>query len=275
MSTQAFLVSGSGNDFLALVEPKEDPAPEVVRAWCRRGISIGVDGVFVLARTADPRVVRMDYWNADGTAASLCGNGTRCAAELAFELGWAVDEVSVETGAGTFAGRRVGPGRVELEAPLPAATLEEREVEALGGRYRGYWTRVGVPYFVIPWTGELRSAPVQELGPVLRHHPSFAPDGVNVDFVLYPLRDRLEMRVYERGVEAETLASGTGILAAALIGLATGRLELPVTAETESGFPAVVRGDLGPDRLPRRWSLEGDARLVARIEPLPGALVQP
>ena len=85
--TEFYKVSGSGNDFIALIAPPAAPTPDEIRAWCRRGVSLGADGLFTLRRDGADAV--MDYWNADGTAAGLCLNGTRCAARLAFELGWA------------------------------------------------------------------------------------------------------------------------------------------------------------------------------------------
>lgn len=265
-----YRVSGSGNDFLAWIEPPEDPTPERVRAWCRRGVSLGADGLFTLRRSEDPGRIVMDHWNADGGRAELCGNGTRCAAQLAFALSWARDEVSITTGAGTFHARAAGEHRIDLEAPLPGSPPAERTVEALGPPRRGFRTRIGVPWFVLPWP-DLENAPLAELGPPLRHHESFAPEGVNVAFVRYPARHRVEMRFWERGVEAETLASGTGTLASVLAGLTTDRLDLPVEAASPGGFPATVRGEVDADGLPTTWSLEGDARILARIEPWPGA----
>ena len=89
-----FKLSGCGNDFIALVEPEAPPQASAIRAWCRRGLSLGADGVFTLRRTR-PETVEMRYWNSDGGAAALCLNGTRCAAQLAFHLGWVRDRVTV------------------------------------------------------------------------------------------------------------------------------------------------------------------------------------
>lgn len=268
---EIYRVSGSGNDFLAWIEPEADPSSERVRAWCRRGVSLGADGLFTLQRTDDPQRIVMEHWNADGGKAELCGNGTRCAAELAFALGWADAEIHVTTGAGTFRARAAGEHRVELEAPLPDAPPREQTVQALGAPRTGFRVRLGVPWLVLPWTQSLETAPVADLGPPLRHHEAFAPEGVNVAFARYPTRNQVEMRFWERGVEAETLASGTGSLASVLVGLSTGRLELPVEAVSPGGFPATVRGEVDSDGLPTRWSLEGDARILARVEPWPGA----
>lgn len=266
-----FRVSGSGNDFLAWIEPEEPPSAERVRAWCRRGVSLGADGLFTLHRTEDPTRLRMIHFNADGGRAELCGNGTRCAAQLAFAFGWATDEVHVVTDAGSFRARPAGAHRIDLEAPLPDGPPEERAPDVDGRAWTGWWTRLGVPWFVLPWPEGLGSAPLEALGPALRHHDAFAPEGANVAFVRYPNRHRVEMRFWERGVEAETLASGTGTLASILVGLATGRLDLPVEATSPGGFPATVYGELGEDDIPTVWSLEGDARILARIEPFSGA----
>jgi diaminopimelate epimerase len=277
---ELYLTSACGNDFLVAVEPAAPPPPERIRAWCRRGLSLGADGFLVLARRgpAGPDgapLLSLALWNADGGAAEFSGNGTRCAARLAFELGWAVERVRIETGAGTVLCRRASGGRIELEAPLPSGPPRPLRLVAGGEACAGHHVRVGVPYLVIPWSRSLADAPVARLGPLLRHHRELQPEGANVDWVRFPHRHRLELRVFERGVDAETLASGTGVLAACATGLALERLELPVTALTASGFEVEVRGEVGPGGLPVRWSLLGDARVVARVEPWPGAEASP
>ncbi len=123
--SQQFRTTGAGNDFLAVVEPVTPPSAATIRAWCRRGVSLGADGVLVLRRdeAQAPGVtgVAMDYFNADGGAAALCVNATRCAAQLAFLLGWGAGEVVVRTGAGPFAARQVSADEVELEMAPPTA----------------------------------------------------------------------------------------------------------------------------------------------------------
>ncbi|HWN45273.1 MAG TPA: diaminopimelate epimerase [Thermoanaerobaculia bacterium] len=270
--TRFFKVSGSGNDFLALAEPSENPAPERIRAWCRRGVSLGADGLFVLRRNhhdgGDGGAVTMDYFNADGLPADLCLNGTRCAAQLAFHLGWANGEVRVETAAGPVAARRLDAARVTLDLPTPAAAPREVTVEVEGVPYTGYHLVVGVPHFVLPWPGEsLEGVPVEELGRPLRFHPAFGAPGANVNFVRFPARQRMEIRTYERGVEAETLSCGSGVLAAAAAGLWLGQSALPLAVVTRGGFVLEVAGDPATGR----WSLSGDARVVAHGDLLPGA----
>ena len=121
---------------------------------------------------------------------------------------------------------------------------------------------VGVPHLVLTWNESLATAPLRDIAPRLRHHPLFAPHGTNVNFVRWVAPDRLELRSFERGVEAETLACGTGSLAAAAIGILTGRTELPTRVVTRGGFEFDIDGVRG-ERLPTGWTLTGDARILA------------
>jgi diaminopimelate epimerase len=263
--TSFFKVSGSGNDFLALAEPAAVPSPERIEAWCRRGISVGADGLFVLRRSAAGAT--MDYFNSDGYPADLCLNGTRCAAQLAFHLGWAEGELRIDTGAGGFTARRIDDSRITLEVPAPE-TPRAMTPDVDGITHAGMYVRVGVPHFVVVWPGDLETVPVRTLGSALRHHPVF-PDGegANVNFVRFAAEDRMEIRTYERGVEDETLSCGTGVVASAAAGCALGMARLPLRVLTRGGF------ELGVETDPRsgRWFLSGDARIVAQGELFPGA----
>jgi diaminopimelate epimerase len=303
--TAFFKVSGSGNDFVALAEPAVDPEPEHIRAWCRRGISLGADGVFVLRRPEDaihdggpaavPRrggdgslagggglagdgaesraeaagvaEVAMAYFNADGHPADLCLNGTRCAAQLAFHLGWAGSELLVRTAAGPFRARRLDPSRVVLELGLEVQEPRELAADLDGTPHPGWSVTVGVPHFLLPWPGDLDEAPVVELGRPLRHHAAFQPGGTNVSFVRFVDSRHFAIRTCERGVEDETLSCGTAVVAAAALGLALGRLAGPATATTRGGFDLVIDRDPASGR----FTLAGDARIVAAGELLPGA----
>jgi diaminopimelate epimerase len=192
--TAFFKVSGSGNDFLALAEPASTPPPERIRAWCRRGISLGADGLFVLRRPeGTDGGVAMDYFNSDGLPAALCLNGTRCAAQLAFHLGWSRMEAHITTGAGRFTARFLDETRVSLEVPVPE-TPREIAPEVDGIARAGMFLRVGVPHFVLVWPESLETAPVVTLGAALRHHPVLGAEGANVNFVRFPAEDRMEIR---------------------------------------------------------------------------------
>ena len=267
-----YKVSGSGNDFIALAEPEREPSAAEIQAWCARGASIGADGLFVLRREAGE--IAMDYWNADGLPAGLCLNGTRCAARLAFHLDWAAGTARIATGAGGITAHDSGPAAVALEVPPPADPPRAMALEACGERWEGWFLEVGVPHLTLLWLESLAEAPVADLGKALRLHEAFGVVGTNVSFVRFPEAHRLEIRTFERGVEAETLSCGTGVLAAAATGLALGIAELPLAVATQGGFELEVGGEAGEGRV-RRWTLAGDARVVAQGELLPGAAVAP
>lgn len=266
-----YRLSGAGNDFLALAEPRRTPSTAEIRAWCRRGLSLGADGLFVLSRQGAG--VRMVHYNADGGRAELCVNGSRCAARLAFELGWGDGrEVELRTDAGILRARcrRVAgrdDRRIEIELPPIVGAAEWTTLDAGGAR--SCKIEVGVPHLVLVWQESLARAPVAELGARLRADPELGPAGANVDFVRFLSPRRLEIRTFERGVEAETLACGSGVVAAAAVGVAAGWLEMPATVLTAGGFELEVDGEV--DGGLRRISLTGDARLLARGEILPGA----
>ncbi len=258
--TPFLLVSGAGNDFIALVE-RPAPAPETIRAWCRRGLSVGADGLFTLNRLARERYA-LDYANADGARAALCLNAARCAARLAFEQEPDARRLTIETGAGALVAEPVDGTRTAVSVAVPEAG-RAMTLHANGEDHRGCRIDAGVPHFVLWWPGDLAQAPVASLGPVLRAHPDVGPDGANVHFVRLDPPGRLGIRSYERGVEAETLACGTGVVAAAACAVAEGRLALPVAAATRGGFELQLEAAPdGPDGA-SRWRLSGDARIVA------------
>ncbi len=269
-----YRLSGNGNDFLALVEPMEVPSADRIRAWCRRGIGLGADGLFVLRRpptASDPGIdeatptVLMDHFNADGGQAELCLNGTRCAARLAFALGWAEDEIVVETHAGPMRATSVNESAIRVEVPQPSPPrLHQLTLPGHDSRLSVWFVEVGVPHAVLEASESLARLDTSQWGPALRHHQEFAPRGVNVDFVRFVQRSRLELRTWERGVEAETLACGTGILAAVRVGLELERLELPLEVQTLGGFP--TRVEAAPPGAAPRWALVSDARVLARGE---------
>ena len=262
--TRFYRLSGGGNDFLALVEPDRQPTPDHVRSWCQRGLSVGADGLFVLERT-DAAIV-MTYYNADGTVADLCLNGTRCAVQLAAHLGWSNGTTVIQTGAGHLVGHPEDSSCAALALPRPEPPLER--APAIGSTSYSVWSvLVGVPHIVLDWNESLRKAPVADLGPRLRSHPNLGTEGANVDFARFIDRGRIEIRTFERGVEAETLACGTGVLAAVAVGLATAKIDLPTRAMTQGGF--ALRVAESQDR--GSWQLSGDARIVSKGELLNGA----
>ncbi len=259
--TPFLLVSGAGNDFIALIE-RPAPAAGTIQAWCRRGVSVGADGLFTLHRIAEERYA-LDYANADGARAALCLNAARCAARLAFDQEPDARSLTIETGAGDLIAEPVDDTCTAVRVPAPTAG-RRMTLFANGRAVPGWRIDAGVPHFVLRWQGGLDEAPVESLGPVLRAHPDLGPEGANVHFVDLDPPGRFRIRSFERGVEAETLACGTGVVAAAACGIAEGRLSLPIAAVTRSGFE--LRLEAAPDGPDGhgRWRLSGDARVVAR-----------
>ncbi len=270
-----FQMSGAGNDFIAVLD-SDSLTPSRVEALCARGHSVGADGLFSISQleSTNPPSVRMSYVNADGTPARLCINGTRCAGLLAFHLGWAVDRVKIVTDAGEVEATRTADSEVALGLKPPSRKAVEATVEIEDEKIHGWFLDTGVPHFVVEWPESLVTAPVAELGPEIRYAPEFE-SGANVDFVRFSGRGRMEIRTYERGVEGETLACGTGVLAAAAVAVQTDRSDLPLTALTSGGFELTVQGSVDRDRSIAAWSLAGDARLLAEGVLSPGAFSIP
>jgi len=268
-----YKVSGAGNDFLALIEPRRDPTAAEVAAWCARGFAFGADGVFALRREGVG--IRMDHWNSDGGRVELCLNATRCATRLALELGWADREVRLATGAGPILGRAgQRPSTAELVVPAPAEPPRELTLEVEGQLHPGWFAAVGVPHFLLVEERSLAEAPVEALGPPLRSHPDLGPAGANVDWIRLPAPGLLELRTFERGVEGETLACGTGILAAFRVGRHLGRLAPRVAVRVLGGFELEAGETRDADGRPSLL-LAGDARLLGRLELAADAALPP
>ncbi len=259
-------LSGAGNDFLAAVAETISFDPKRVSALCQRGVGLGADGFFVLERL-DSRQARLHHWNPDGSRAALCVNGTRCAVRLAGELGWiATDQPLVlETDSGTATGALLAaPGQARVEFPWQIAPPQAVEL----GEGRAWLIRVGVPHLLLLHPAPLDGAPVASLGPVLRRHPALGSEGANVSWVRFPEPTILEIRTFERGVERETLACGSAVLAALVLGQTLGQLSQNATARVAGGFPLVAHRSPGAS-----LSLAGDARLLARLELVGDALL--
>jgi len=238
---------GAGNDFV-VVDHREpflsEPAGTLLRRLCDRRRGVGADGVLLLER--DPELdFAMRYHNADGGRAGFCGNGARCLARFALDRGLGrAGVVRFRSDAGVQEARRMPGGAIELHFGRVAAPGVPETLEAAARTFTGSEFRVGVPHFVIE-VAQVDPVPVAEWGVALRRHARFAPAGANVDFVARvsaadgPGPARVAMRTYERGVEAETPACGSGAIASALW-LAGGGAPSPVEVLTAGGESLVV-----------------------------------
>jgi diaminopimelate epimerase len=229
-------MSGTGNDFIIIDHRRlflqgADLAA-FARAVCTRKFSVGADGL-ILIETATGADFRWQFFNADGSVAEMCGNGARCAARFAFAKGIASDHMRFQTLAGEIEAQMVGE-EVKIRLTPPAGLKLGQSVELAGGPQTVHSLNTGVPHAVL-FTDDSRSAPVVQRGREIRRHAHFQPAGTNVNFVQVLAGDALHVRTYERGVEDETMACGTGAVASAIIAALCGKVHPPVTVTTSGG----------------------------------------
>jgi diaminopimelate epimerase len=261
-------MSGSGNDFVvldALEAPLAAlPGAAIVEALCARGRGIGADGLVVLA-ASESAAARMIYFNRDGSRGEMCGNAALCCTRLVAERGYASGaNFTLETDSGSLAVGVGAHGRPWITLPAVAGLELKGPTTPRPGESRMGFARVGVPHLVVLWDAAAGEPDVVGRGAELRHAPEFT-EGANVNFVI---ADRAggpwRVRTFERGVEAETLACGTGTGACGVLLRAWGlagadriafesRAGLPLTVE----LPPVVANGVRP-------RLEGEGRLVFR-----------
>lgn len=241
-------MEGLGNDFIVVDGPWEID-PDDVASWCERREGIGADGVLVVTPLDDTRV-EMRYWNADGGAAEMCGNGLRCVALLAKERGWVADDsFVVESAVGSHPVTVFDDGIVRAFVGRPhqfrveSLTVAGVSVVPVG---------VGNPHAVMI-VDDVDAAPVAETGPRIERDPMF-PGGTNVEFVEVVDSERLRVRVWERGV-GETPASGTGATAAAFVAHQKELAGSVLTVELRGGELEIALDDAGA------WMV-GPARMV-------------
>jgi len=232
-----FKMNGSGNDFIVIdnrekiVENIGFKTEEFVKRICKRGLSIGADGVILIENTDEAGCdFAWRFYNSDGSQASMCGNGSRCAVRFAYLKGIINDTKTVFlTGAGKIYGEIVGINTVKVQLTKPTdyktINLDNQTM---------YFINTGVPHLVI-FVDDLESVDVAGLGAKHRYHEVFAPAGTNVNFVNILDNSTIAIRTYERGVEAETLACGTGATASGLISGLIKNIQTPVEVQTRSG----------------------------------------
>ncbi len=215
---QFWKMNGAGNDFLVLnnLEEKlpEEAFPALARTLCERRLSIGADGLMVVDAPRADGDYRMLFYNSDGSAGEMCGNGARCICRYGYEKGLAGEVQRVETAAGLVTGWRIDRRQYRIRLNDPSEVRLEYPVELEGTVWPCSYVELGnpgLPHAVVPYPG-LREADgdeLRELGRKLRWHPAF-PKGANVNFCELTGPDQLYERTFERGVEDFTYACGTG-----------------------------------------------------------------
>jgi diaminopimelate epimerase len=250
-------LNGSGNDFL-LIDNRVGilrgvDLPDFVGKVCDRSRSIGADGVIVIEKSRRANF-RWKFFNADGSRAEMCGNGGRCAARFAVERNIAPGTLGFETDAGLIRAEVRGR-RVKLQMTPPRGLALSKSL-TLGGRKMTYsFLDTGVPHAVL-FVSDLSKIDLMATGRGIRTHRVFAPRGTNVDFVR--VKDgAVWIRTYERGVEGETLACGTGAVAAGILSAVHGYVRPPVPVRTRGGDVLAIHFDPGKDAFGEVY-LEGD-----------------
>jgi len=237
MKTSFWKMHGAGNDFIILqarTASAPSPAASQIQAWCQRHTGIGADGLLLLRPPTDPRHhFRMQFFNPDGNEADMCGNGARCIARYAHDQNLAPAEMIFETASGTVAAS-VQDDAVRLQMPLPRNIRLKQELILHNQTITVDFADTGVPHVVVTCP-DLAAINLQTIGTEIRYHPRYAPHGTNVDWIQVVDDRTLHIRTYERGVEGETRACGTGVTAAAVVALLQGKVQSPVRIQTAGG----------------------------------------
>jgi len=256
---------GAGNDFI-LVDDRSAQFPVTDQRWMRQLCSlhagVGAEGL-ILLQSSDKASFCMRFFNPDGLEAEMCGNGIRCAARLAHDLEIAGKEMTIKTGAGVLSAAMTKNG-VRVAMPAVSGIRLNFTVQADGQAIVCSFINTGVPHLVVE-TGNLEAVDLQRLGPLLRRHEAFAPAGTNVDYLSVTGAHSLSARTYERGVEAETLACGTGITACAVIAGLLNKVTPPVQVTCRHGDTLEVDFKRNGERV-ENVTLTGPAEYVFQGE---------
>ena len=274
MSKIAFTkFSGSGNDFIFIdnrnLEHRADEMIDFVRRVCRRGQSVGADGLMFI-EPSERADFKWRFFNADGSEGEMCGNGGRCAARFARELGIAADSVSFETIAGVIDATMNG-SKVKLRMTQPFDYRSDIHLDINGRGVEVDHLNTGVPH-AVEFTDDVENVDIVGDGRAIRTHDAFAPAGANANFARVSGGNSVILRTYERGVENETLACGTGAVATAILAAARGLVSAPVDVNVRSGEILKIYFE-GTGADVRDVYMEGETRLVYQGEMTEEALL--
>ncbi len=259
-----YKMSGAGNDFI-VIDHRTDilnmNLAEFAIKICHRRMSVGADGLFLI-ENSEIADFKWQFFNSDGSIADMCGNGARCVARFAYLNGIAEKNMSFETGAGIIHAEIIGENvRIKMTDPQKIILNQSFELEHERIEYSGVDT--GVPHTIIK-VKDVHSLNVTESGRKIRYHKAFAPAGTNVNFICRK-GEMIFNRTYERGVEDETLACGTGCVAAAIIMARTENMKSPIQVTPTSGQTLTT---LFSEKDGKFYDvfLEGNARIICKGE---------
>lgn len=265
-------MSGTGNDFLMVDnwdgKFSEADLPKLTKSASVRRVSAGADGVIFLEKAKAPgHDYKMRIVNADGSEAEMCGNGSRCIAVFANQLGRAGLKQTIETLAGTLNAEVSENGRsAKIQLSQPNALEIKEGVDVLGVKTDLCFINTGVPH-AIEFVKDVAAVDVKARGAAIRYHEVFKPKGTNANFVQVLGKNEIKLRTYERGVEDETLACGTGATASAISAALVHGLTAPVKVHVASGDVLTIH--FNPDAVKKssdRPYLEGAVRTVYKGE---------
>jgi diaminopimelate epimerase len=257
-----YKMSGSGNDFI-LIDNRDgivddQHLKQLVVGACRRKMSAGADGLLLIEKS-ERADFKWRFYNADGSRAEMCGNGARCAGRFACITGITGPELSFETDVGVVTAEVIDD-QVKIGMTDPTDLRENKALRVGETSFPYDFINTGVPHVVLH-TDDVEDIDVVELGRAIRHHEAFLPTGTNVNFVEHMGHNTIAVRTYERGVEDETLACGTGCVASSLIMCMKHQLVSPVNVKTRSNVMLRIYYTL-EDGVFTRIYLEGDARVI-------------
>lgn len=268
-------MNGCGNDFV-VIDNRDGIMSNLdisrfVQKVCSRRTSLGADGVMFLQHSLAGGDFTMRYFNADGSEGEMCGNGARCICKFAHLLGLAKREMTFETNDGMYHALIVDEHTVQVKFPSVSIStiLLDQSYDFGWGVQPYHYAYVGVPHTMIVEDGswQLDDTELKQRGQTIRNFLRLFPRGTNVNFVELVNRQQIRVRTYERGVEAETLACGSGATASAIIAAMLGHLDLPAAVETRGGI-LTVGGHFGETMVEEIY-LQGKAVVVAKGELLP------
>jgi diaminopimelate epimerase len=229
-------MNGAGNDFVLIdnrARRLKLTREQVIRL-CDRHRGVGADGVVILLPSTSGKADwAWEFYNSDGSVGEMCGNGARCFGQFVRKHTGLERDFTFETGAGIISARFEGE-RVTVNLTAPQALCLNEQVALSGGKQTIHSVNTGVPHAVL-FVPDADKAMVQQLGPEIRRHPRFAPKGTNVNFVQVLGPGFIRVRTFERGVEGETLACGTGVTASALIASRVHHFSSPVKVRVQGG----------------------------------------
>jgi len=229
-------MNGAGNDFVLVDNRRQDfrlSREQVIRI-CDRHRGVGADGIMILIPSASGKAdCAWEFYNSDGSSGEMCGNGARCFARFVQKRTGLARDFSFETGAGIINAQFNGM-TVTVSLTKPKDLQLNEQVPLSTGAQTIHSLNTGVPHAVL-FVPDADKAMVQRLGPEIRHHAHFAPKGTNVNFVQLLAPNSIRVRTFERGVEGETLACGTGVTASALISARVHKFSSPVKVQVQGG----------------------------------------